>query len=303
MTVSAGNIALASDYEELRLRVNAWFYDADPLCSFGSIYQQFGWGGDATPQVLTGDKILASQMNELIDRINIGALMTGATPTQTRISAGNSVLASQYNTADAKDVLITALKNNINPGFTSYLDATNDARTTQYNSTIDCAFRYTFSSFNEARYFFNSGGKLLFSGACTGYTTAWGYDGQGIDNILTQMGSITMNYTITTQSGSGGTTSSIGYYDLTTSYQQIFQQQGVGAYSSSYVTLQARRSATGNYVDIRFIVTPQGIVNGTTTAYTGYSKLYDQPSIPVPGSTVDLHINPPSSVTVFETFE
>lgn len=303
MTVLVGDKALASDYEELRLRVNAWYYDADSSCSFGSIFQQFGWGGDPVPQVLTGDEMLASQMNELIERINIGALITGATPTQGLITASDSVLASQYNTAESKDTLITALKNNINPGFTSYLDAEQDDRTTQYNSAIDCVFRYTFSSFNEARYFFNSGGKLLFSGACNGYTTAFGYDGQGIDNILTQMGSISIDYTITTQDGSGGITSSIGYYDLTTSYQQIFQQQGVGAYSSSYVTLQAKRSATGDYVDIRFIVTPQGIVDGVTSAYTGYSKLYDQPPILTPGLTVYLHINPPSSVTVVETFE
>lgn len=298
MTVSAGNTALASDYEALADRVDAWFTDDCSACTFGDPNQRVGWGGTTTPLVSSGDEMLASQMNELIDRINIGANITGVAGTLSRISSGNSVLASQYNTADANELLIASSYNNILPGEISYTDKTDDERTTNYNSPIDCTFRYTFASFNKARYFFNSGGKLLFSGACTGYTTAWGYDGQGIENILTQMGSIVMNYTITTQTGSGGSTSSIGYYDLTTSYQQIFQQQGSSPYSSSYVTLQARRSALGEYVEVRFIVTPQGIVDGTTTAYTGCSKLDDQNS-----GGVLLQIDPPSTVTVVNTFE
>jgi len=301
MTVSAGNTALASDYEALADRVDAWFTDSCSACTFGDPNQQDGWGGTTTPLVSSGDEMLATQMNEIIDRLNIGAnAVSAAVGTLTRISTGNSVLASQYNTADANELLIAASNNNIDPSKISYLDKNNDSRTTNYNSPIDCTFRYTFASFNKARYFFNSGGKLLFSGACTGYTTAWGYDGQGIENILTQMGSIVMNYTITTQTGSGGSTSSIGYYDLTTSYQQIFQQQGSSPYSSSYVTLQARRSALGEYIEVRFIITPQGIVDGTTTAYTGCSKLDDQTA---PSSSFQLQIDPPSTVTVIDTFE
>ena len=113
------------------------------------------------------------------------------------------------------------------------------------------------------------------------------------------MGTISMNYTLTTQSGSGGTTTTIGYYDLTTSWQQIFSQTGTGAYSSTNVTLQARRSILGEYIEINFIITPNtgGTVNGTTTAYAKYKKLDDQTS-----GGVLLQIDPPSTVSVITPF-
>ncbi len=113
------------------------------------------------------------------------------------------------------------------------------------------------------------------------------------------MGTVSMNYTLTTQSGSGGTTTTIGYYDLTTGWQQIFQQAGVGAYSNAYVTLQARRSALGEYIEINFIVSPEAgrTVDGTTTAYAEYKKLDDQNS-----GDILLQIDPPSTVTVITPF-
>jgi hypothetical protein len=300
MTVSAGNTALASDYEELRLRVNAWFYDADPLCSFGSIFQQFGMGGDPTPQVLTGDEMLSDQMNEIIDRLNIGVAITSVSGTLPRLFPGQSVLASQYNTADAKDTLIMAQNNNIVPTEISSITGTSDQRTTSYATDINAVFRYTFSSFNAARYFFNSGGSLDLRGVQSGGSGGTGKDTLGIRALLTTMGVISMNYTLTTQSGSGGSTTTIGYYDLTTTYQQIFQQAGSGAYSNAYVTLQARRSPLGEYVEVRFVVSPEAgrTVDGTTTAYADYKKLDDQSS-----GDVLLQIDPPSTVTVINTFE
>jgi len=302
MTVSAGNKALASDYEALANRVDDWFTNDCTACVFGDPNQTSGWGGDTTPQVVPGDEMLSDQMNEIIDRLNIGVNITSVSGTIARLSPGDYVLASQYNTADAKEILLRAQKNNIVPTELSSILGTSDQRTTSYSSDINAVFRYTFSTFNEARYFFNSGGSLDLSGVQSGGSGGTGKDTLGIRAILTTMGIISMNYTLTTQSGSGGTTTTIGYYDLTTSYQQIFQQAGTGAYSNAYVTLQARRSPLGEYVEVRFIVSPEAgrTVDGTTTAYANYKKLDDQPA---PSSSFQLQIDPPSTVTVENTFE
>ena len=299
MTVSSGTKALASEYETLASRVDQWFTDNCSACVFGDPNQLYGWGGITTPLVEKGDEMLAEQMNELIDRLNIGANITGAAGSLSRISSGASVLASQYNIADANELLVAPLKNNILASETSIVAGTSNQRTTPYTAAVDCTFRYTFGNFNKARYFFNSGGALRFSGTISGYSTGAGYDGQGIDQILTTMGTISMDYTLTTQSGSGGSTTTIGYYDLTTSYQQIFQQAGVGVYSNSYVTLQARRSTLGEYIEVRFVITPESgrTVNGTTTATTTYRILDDQLS----GDTL-LQIDPPSTITVVDPF-
>jgi len=299
MTVSAGNKALASDYETLANRVDDWFTNDCTACVFGDPNQVYGWGGDTTPQVIQGDEMLSDQMNEVIDRLNIGVNITSVSGTLTRLSPGTSVLASQYNTADAKEILIRAQKNNINPVEISLIPGTSNQRTTSYATSINAVFRYTFSTFNEARYFFNSGGSLDLRGVQSGGSGGTGKDTLGIRAILTTMGTVSMNYTLTTQSGSGGTTTTIGYYDLTTGWQQIFQQAGVGAYSNAYVTLQARRSALGEYIEINFIVSPEAgrTVDGTTTAYAEYKKLDDQNS-----GDILLQIDPPSTVTVITPF-
>jgi hypothetical protein len=299
MTVSAGNTALASDYEALADKIDEWFTDACPACTFGDPNQQFGWGGVTTPLVSPGNDMLASQMNALINRINIGINMTSVTGPLTPVVATEKVLASQYNTAEAKEVLIRAQKNLIQAAQLTLLGTTNSIRTTPYSNSINAVFRYTFSDFNDARYFFNSGGALTLHGVQSGGTGGTGYDTLGIRAILTTMGLISMDYNITTQSGSGGSTSSIGFYDLTTSYQQIFTQSGVGAYSNANVTLQALRNIAGNQIDINFIINPEvgRTVDGTTTAYGKYKKLNDQSS----GGLL-LQIDPPSTITVPDPF-
>lgn len=148
--------------------------------------------------------------------------------------------------------------------------------------------------------FFNSGGTLDIDGAISGYTTGWTYDGQGINEILTTMGTVSFDYDTTTQSGSGGTPSSIGYYELTTSYQTIFTQTGTGVYSNASLTIEARRSNLGEYIELRVTVSPESgrVVDGTTTMNADYKLLDDQTS-----GDITLTIDPPSSVTVVDTFQ
>ena len=68
--------------------------------------------------------------------------------------------------------------------------------------------------------------------------------------MLSAMGTIKMNFTQTT--ASSGSTSSLGMYDLTTSYQTIFEKSGSGAYSTNYYKIQAQAP---NSSSIRFLIT------------------------------------------------
>ena len=96
------------------------------------------------------------------------------------------------------------------------------------------------------RYFFNAGGKIKLSFSLTGFTTASDPAGQGKGqkwaDLFSGAGTVSMDYTQTTCSGTG-TTSSIGGLDLTTSDQQIFRKDvGSGVYSENYFTVSARFS-------------------------------------------------------------
>ena len=267
MAVVQGTGALASDYNTLRGEVNYWFADPFPSATFGMSIAKYGWGGSEAAAVIAGNEMTAAQMNALIDRCNIGVDVTAITGALSQIVAGNPVTAAEFNAIETKSDLILANRYDINSAEMSVGGGGNSVRSTTWAAAINATYRYSFASFAKARYFFNSGGALTFYAGITGYSTGTGWDGFGFNDIFTDMGTITMDYDNTTQSGIGGIPVNTGYFDLGTSWSIIFSQAGVGAYSDAYCTINARRSATGDYVEIQVVLTP-GVgrsVNGTTT--------------------------------------
>ncbi len=284
MAVVQGNAALASDYNTLRGEVNRWFADnyAGSI-SFGNGNQSYGWGGSAVSSVSAGvTNMLASQMNSLVDRCNLGeGICSNVFGTLPQVVSGTGLpTALEFNNIESKSDSITTDRLNMQANKMSLTTGGSSVRSTTWSSAINCTFRYTFASFDKARYFFNSGGALTILGSITGYSTGAGWDGEGFDGIFSGMGSIFMNHTETTQSGAGGTPTSIGYYDLTTSYETIFTQLGSGSYAYTDVgmLIEARYGSSGAYVELRVTLTP-GLgrsVNGTTTITTQRRKLATQ---------------------------
>jgi len=298
MSVIQGNDALASDYNTLRIIINKWFADNYTSISFGDGNQTYGYGGSAVSTVNAGNDMLASHMDELRDRCNIGVNMTSVTGLLSDIAVDDDILATDYNDTETKSTSINSNRMNIDVGELSLLSGGSSVRTTSYIAAIDCTFRYAQINFNNSRYFWNTGGAVNIYGVITGYSTGTGYDGAGINEILSTMGTITMNHTQTIQSGSGGIPTSIGFYDLTTSYQTIFTQTGSGAYSDATLVIEARRNSSGSYVEVRVTITPESgrTVDGTTTITSQYRKLDNQASggetltITAPTPTVQDHL-------------
>jgi len=282
MAVSIGNKILASDFNTLRTEVNRWFADNYAgTISFGNANQTWGWGGSAAIQVISSNQILASEMNQLINRCNLGEnICNGVTGQLTQVVPGNKIYASEFNSTETKSDSIGTNRLDIASAELSLVTGGNSARATNWGAgtAVNCTFRYTFASFDQARYFFNSGGALVVSGTISGYSTGTGWDGAGVDQVLTNMGSVYMNHTQTVQTGTGGSPSSTGYYDLGTSYTNIFQQTGTGAYNNVTAVVAARYGSGGSYVEVRVTLTPGTgrNVNGTTTIWTQPRKLNDQ---------------------------
>lgn len=282
MTVVAGNKALASDYNTLRSEVNRWFADnyAGSI-SFGNANQSYGWGGSEVASVSAGDLITAAQMNALIDRCNIGQdVVNGVSGSLSSVVAGTSITAAEFNAIETKSDSITTNRLDIENAELTVGGGGSSVRSTNWSSAINATYRYTFSDFDEARYFWNSGGAITFYGTITGYSTGPGYDGAGFNEIFTNMGTVTMNYTETTYTGSGGTPSAVGFYDLSTAYQTIHTQTGSGAYSDATLVLAARYGGSGAYVELRVTLTPEAgrTVNGTTTCTSNRRILSAQSS-------------------------
>lgn len=288
MAVLIGDVAQASAYNTLKSGINLWFGDSDPSMVFGAVNQTYGWGGTVPVNILTGELIEAVEYNPLIDICNLGTgIITSVSGDLSQVANPGLISASEYNNVETKSSSLSSGRFNIDSGELSLHAGTSDARTTNWSAAINCVFRYSFSNFAEARYFFNSGGALNISGTITGYSEGAGWDGAGFNGIFTNMGTVTMDYTQTTQSGIGGTTTAIGYYDLTTAWQQIFSMDGAVSpyvytypYQDTYLNIYARYQGLGALVDIYVILTP-GVgrtVDGTTTITSQYRKLDDQTS-------------------------
>jgi hypothetical protein len=101
----------------------------------------------------------------------------------------------------------------------------------------------TFPTGDDARYFFNSGSQIEFSSDRSGGSA--GLKNATWTAMLSGMGTIAMNHTQTTCTGTGET-SSLGFYDLTTTNGVIFQKLAPsGAYAPNKYYIYARVNSTG----------------------------------------------------------
>ena len=113
------------------------------------------------------------------------------------------------------------------------------ARSSTWNGLITHEVVATFSSADAKRFFFNTGGEIRMSANNTGASTPKGLDWS---QLCTQVGTIKFGSNTTVSTTGGGT--SIGNYNLTSAFQDIYQKVGSGTYSAVYAgniyTVKAR---------------------------------------------------------------
>ena len=113
------------------------------------------------------------------------------------------------------------------------------ARSSTWNGLIYHEVIVTFTSADARRFFFNTGGELRISANNTGASTPKGLDW---NQLCSQVGTIKFNSANTIATDGNG--ASIGNYNLTSAFQNIYQKVGSGTYSSIYAgniyTVKAR---------------------------------------------------------------
>lgn len=101
-------------------------------------------------------------------------------------------------------------------------------------------------SAENMRFFFNAGGNLRVTSSLAGYSGSGSDKGPTWYLMLNQAGTVSMNHTTTSYTGSGGTTYNIGYYGLTTSDQLIFYKPApAGVYAENDYWIYAKKSSDG----------------------------------------------------------
>ena len=288
MTYSVGGTIQAADYNgfvgttAVNLPYASSLAATDKVAALiGVGYGDRGYGQTSTTlaDVAVSNSVTAVQWNNLLNAMTTLNTHQGSGLTlQPTVASGGTItyqssIPTNIATLDTNRLLSNITQMTVSSVLTSSIS-------TPWSGTITHVFTVDFGTENAARYFFNSGGQIRWSGSNTGGSTgsaaAWAA-------LLTAMGTIKMGADSTTYTGSGGTiTNNIGYYGLTGSLVQTFIHYGSGPYYSGlYYSIQVSRgnysgSNGGNGSLINCTVTlydsAYGSVNGTTSSFIDQYK-------------------------------
>jgi hypothetical protein len=231
----------------------------------------------------TGDSILDDHYNAFVTSVNAnwgagtGDAGYGQSNTVSAVSTSDAVSAAQWVTLLAR---VTSMKNQQGSSITAYADpqagdviqaltaiATNIAttntnrltaaatgsaitttitNTATFTGTITATATLTFAGGNEARYFFNTGGRVTAAWALSGGTSDPKYDNWAA--LATACGTYYVYAQTSGKSGGSGSATTnntnYGYYDISTTPTIAFKQlEDTSPYTASYIQLSLSNSA------------------------------------------------------------
>lgn len=258
---------------------------------------RYGWGQEASVHPISvGQMILADEatlqayleanVNNLIDKVNIMEVHTGGPSALTRVTLGGMIYAADksliMDTIDAD--IITGTNYWQNDLATVFADEVVFTRTEDWNNILTGEIRHQWENYDDFRYFFNSGNELRGNLSMTGDILNQGY--ANWSQVCELMGTLSINYDTSFQSGAGGISTDLGAYDLTTEWQNVFTssspQNPVGDEYSTYTGLVIEWEArivenvpnAGNIaLEIRTIMSDDEL-NTTTVGTTTYRGSY-----------------------------
>ena len=270
--VVTGDVVGTADYDNMVANLSRQLSTpADITIGTYTASSTYGYNQSALSlDAATGETISASNTSQgyknLQDEAQALATFTGVSlfsSSSTDKVTGDSITASDWNNlmTDTKSLFDARLSI---PGSSLTTDSSGtSSRTTAWGSSgtpeITHVFTHSFSSEGHARGFYNSGGEVLFTASRSGGTSGSSAGTIGSQNsnwtsLLSAMGTLTFNLNNLTSSGSTGTSAGKGFYELTTSYQDLYSKYGSGSYASNYYKIQAAVNSTTNPTVVTFKV-------------------------------------------------
>jgi hypothetical protein len=247
--MAVGDIITAARYNNLQSRVATVIGQGSGDAGYGQ--------GLSSSQVATSEVVTASHMALLFADLDAGIKhQTNVASNDIAIIAATDLI-EDANNINKKGVaeyenLTTTLEGDrflCEANQATVESAIQGAYSVAWNGQLDHIVNVTFTDYNHARNFFNAGGEIRFAANITPV----GSEAKTIDwaTMLANMEVIGFNYFRTLATGSG-TGASIGFHQLTTSYQQIFDKQGSGQYTENHYIIEAKGNvATPDVVTFR----------------------------------------------------
>lgn len=205
-----------------------------------------------TPPV---DIVTAQHMTNLKDDVNVAEVhQSNVSTTLSTVAATNQITETVYTEYEAKVDTIYANRNLVHPNRVTVESKASSVRSApwgtsgpimhEFTVTFPGGYQTTNTSGNNIlstgtdhrRHFFNAGGEVRFAATAAG--------GSGVKfndwvTMLSNMGIVKFNYTTAIATGSG-TSFNLGNFNLTSSYQTVFEKYGSGLYSQNYIRIRAK---------------------------------------------------------------
>jgi hypothetical protein len=282
MTYSPGSNIEANDYNSfatLTGGMNQVYSDLTPG-TFALPDASYGYGqSPSLLPVTSGEEIRSSHTGNLFNvmrkcGVHQGTPVVPPLPGTPHYSNSNPGLNDIIVPYSGIETLVSTLGNNrfnLAPGNSTMIIGntfTQGAATKGWVNTLTFNYQVNFGSWNNARYFFNSGGKLQLNGSYTPMpaphvVTA---DEHQFSSVLSRMSPLVFKHSDTTPYTGNGATS-IGFYNtsnpaawstLTTTPQVIYHGTRGGGYyyAAGYIEVTAKLNATaGTNGKIDFAIT------------------------------------------------
>ena len=286
MTAGVGQKIDAGDYNAIRNKVAG-------ILGVGS--GQSGYGQSVTSgQVVTGNKINLSEWLNLRSDLRTARQHQTGVDESANLTIPTTSLKITESLRNQYALFAQTVEDNkfaLGAGQFSTETVISFAKSGAWNGTISNVVTVTANSGGSGseanmRFFFNAGGSFRISSSRAGGSA--GSKDDTWTTMLSQAGTVNMNYTTTTYDGSNGTAYNVGYYSLTTSNQLIFAKPApAGNYAENDYFIYARKSADGSQVI--FTMTFQDDDTG------------DQQGGFLPGPQVDENVNTVSGSTLNTT--
>ena len=265
MPYTAGSEITASEFNDLVILVNKYWGDnvsgSAAVTDSDKTLHKFGWGqthalelsGLVNQRVTQGsDLVSAVHMNQLVARANATGLHLGLGTNLSYKIIDAIVLATDAATVEnrfSSTVIDVGLsdprstridgKHIIGTGNSNTATFGSITRSSNWVEILISEQEMTFDSYNEARYFFNSGGALTIG---WDLTSAVSTESQNWAANFSAMGTMHFLADDTVVSGTGGyAAADAGFYQLTTDYQLLYSYSfgsgvGTGTYNSGTFT-------------------------------------------------------------------
>jgi hypothetical protein len=247
MAIGIGQKVETLDYSAIKAKVDSVFGQGANTLGYGQIV--------TSPSVATNDIITAahwlSLRNDMVKSrqhqtgVSVGQSSTNDGSNLVIIESGSVItntIREQY--ATFADTLVTNKFNTV-PSQLSSGTLVDAQRTDPWNNIINHTITITGSSSGNGsaenlRYFFNAGGKINIQASRTGTSSS---KNNSWSTLLQQLGTITLNHSTTTSTGTVGIGVSQGFHNLTTSYITLFNANSTGIYAANYYKVQGKVSA------------------------------------------------------------